>query len=56
MMAPKKTQKCGNMGLLCLDKPVLGQGGGGGILWMPPHTETVQQPVLQPSTAVHSAG
>ena len=26
-MVPKKTQKCGNTGSPCLDKPVLGQGG-----------------------------
>ena len=33
-MVPKKTQKCGNTGSPCLDKPVSGQrvGGGGGRL------------------------
>ena len=29
-MVKKKTQKCGNTASPCLDKPVLGQGGGGG--------------------------
>ena len=29
-MVPKKTQKCGNTGLLYLDKPVLGHAGGRG--------------------------
>ena len=28
-MVPKKTQKCGNTRSPCLDKPVLGRGGGG---------------------------
>ena len=29
-MVPKKAQKCGNLESPCLDKPVSGQGGGGG--------------------------
>ena len=29
----KKTRKCRNTGSLCLDKPVLGQGGGGVLPW-----------------------
>ena len=37
-MLRKKTQKCGNTGSLCLDKPVLGQRGGGGLIECRVHT------------------
>ena len=54
-MVPKKTQKCGNVGLPCLDKPVFGQGVGGTsagpVLKARNQTTNCRPPVRDPAEA-----
>ena len=53
-MVPKKTHKCRNMGSPYLDKPVLGQGGGGTILLLVNGGQNHPVMCWGPSPALHT--